>query len=67
MLHANGIVPRSPEPQERNLDTPSTSKTSSGKGNHSKVKKEAEFDSDFDDFDEDSMREKALLVRFYIS
>jgi hypothetical protein len=63
MLRANGIVPRNSKPQEHNLDTPSTSKTSSEKGENSKVKKEAESDSEIDS-DEDGIREKALLVRF---
>ena len=65
MLLANDIVPRNPEflePQERTLDTPPISETPSG---DSKVKREAESDSeDSESDDEESMREKALLVRF---
>lgn len=64
MLVANDIVPRNPEPQEHALDTPSTSEIFSGKGKHSRVKKETESGPGTDDSDEDSMREKALLVRF---
>ena len=67
MLVANDIVPRNPEPlgpQEHALDTPSTSEIFSGKGKHSRVKKETGSGSGTDDSDEDSMREKALLVRF---
>ena len=63
MLRANDIVPRNPEPlepQENALDTPPTSETFSGKGEQ--VKEEVESGSESDD--EDSMREKALLVRF---
>ena len=66
MLRANDIVPRNPdllESQEHTLDTPSISETSSGKGEYSeysKLKKEAEPESESDD--EDSMREKVLLV-----
>ena len=71
MLQANDIVPRNPEllePQGHALqvDTPPTNKMSSGRGDHSKVKKEAESGLETDDSDEDSMREKALLVRFWI-
>ena len=65
MLHANDIVRRNPEPlepQEHTLDTLPISKTSSGKGEYFKLKKEAESGSESDD--EVSMREKALLVRF---
>ena len=67
MLLANETVPRDPEPpepQESALDAvaPPTSETSSGKGKHLEVKKEVE--SGFETDDEDSMREKALLVRF---
>ena len=61
MLHANGIVPRNPkllESQEHTLDTT----LSSGKGEYSELKKEAKSASESDD--EDSKREKALLVRF---
>jgi hypothetical protein len=68
MLHANNIVPRNPEllePQEA-LDTPSTYDMSSGRGD-SKVTKEAGSGPETNDSDEDSMREKALLVRFYNS
>lgn len=67
MLQANDIVPRSPEPlepQEHALDTPPASEMSSGKGKHFKVKKEVGSGPETDDSDEDSMREKALLVRF---
>jgi hypothetical protein len=63
MLRANGIVPRNPT-----LDTPPPPETSSGKGEHSKLKEEVE--SEFETDDEDDMREKALLVRtvrFYLS
>ena len=70
MLQAIGIVPRNPEllePQGHThaLDTPATYEISSGSGEHSKVKREAESGPENDDSDEDSiMREKALLVRF---
>ena len=70
LLRANGIVPQNPKPlelQDHNLDTPSTFETSSEKGKHFKVKKEAESGPETEDSDEDSLREKALLVRFYIS
>ena len=60
MLRANGIVPQNPEP----LEYPLTSGTSSGKGEHPKVKKEADSQSGSETDDEDSLREKALLVRF---
>ena len=63
MLHANDIVPRNPEPlaSQEALDTPPISETSSGKGKQRfKVEKEVESGSE----DEDSMKEKALLVRF---
>ena len=60
MLRANGIVPRNPQP----LDIPPTFGTSSQKEEHSKLKKEVNSGSETDDSDEDSMREKALLVRF---
>lgn len=66
MLHANDIVPRNPEPlrpQEHALDTLPTSEMSTGKGENSKVKKEAEVSSDTED-DDSMIREKALLVRF---
>ena len=66
MLHANDIAPRDPEPPEpQALDAvtpPTTSETSSGEAKHLEVKKEVE--SGFETDDEDSMREKALLVRF---
>ena len=62
MLQANEIVPRNPELLEGHaLGTPATYEISSGGGEHSKVKKEAETN----DSDEDSMREKALLVRAF--
>ena len=64
MLQANEIVPRNPEllePQGHALGTPATYEMSSGGGKHFKVKKEAETN----DSDEDSMREKALLVRAF--
>ena len=67
MLRANDIVPRNPEPlepQESVLDasTPHTSETSSRKGERFKVKNDLEFGSETDD--ENSIREKALFVRF---
>ena len=62
MLRANDIAPRNPELLEATLDTPSTSETPSSNVKHFKVKKEAEFESEIDD--DDSIREKALLVRF---
>jgi hypothetical protein len=66
MLRANDIVPRNPEPifepQEYILNTHLTSEVSAGMGESSKVKKEAESGSDTGD--EDSIREKALLVRY---
>jgi hypothetical protein len=37
---------------------------SSGRGEHSKVKKEVESGPEIDESDEDSRREKTLLVRF---
>ena len=69
MLLANDIVPRNPElfePQEHTLhSTPVTSEMSTGKGESSKVKKEAKSRSVTDDDDsDDRIREKALLVRF---
>ena len=73
MLRANGIAPRNPEAQLENHihDTLPTSETSSGKGlgEQSKVKWEAESgpESDELDSDEDSLREKFLLVSFQIS
>ena len=73
MLQANGTVPRNPEllePQGHALDSPPTYEMSSGSGEHSKVKIEAEsgpVTAETDDLDEDSIREKALLVRFWIS
>ena len=65
MLRANDIVPRNPEPLEPQEHTHGTLRTSntSGKGKHSKVKREAD-ESGLETDDEDSMREKALLVRF---
>ena len=63
MLHANDIVARNPEPlaPQDAPDTPSTSEMSSGKGKQCfKVEIEVESGSE----DEDSMKEKALLVRF---
>ena len=68
MLRANDIVPRNPEPlkhQEHTLDTLPISETSSGKGEYSILKREAESGPESDD--EVSMREKALMVRFYNS
>ena len=66
MLHANDIAPRDPEllESQRSLDavTPPTSETSSGKGKHLEVKKEVESGIESDD--EESIREKALLVCF---
>ena len=65
MLRANDIVPRNIEPLEpqvHTLDTLSISKTSSRKGEYSKLKKEAKSGSESDD--KDSMREKNPLVRF---
>ena len=59
MLRANGIAPQNPEPREPKEHAP-TSETSSGKGKHFKVEKEVESGCE----DEDSMREKALLVCF---
>jgi hypothetical protein len=63
MLRANDIVP-----QEKALDASPTPETSSGKGKHSKTKREIESGSEIEDDDEDSesMREKALLVRFQV-
>ena len=69
MLRAIEIAPRMPgpeslEPQDHAPDTVTlpTSETSSGKGEHLKVKKEVQSRLETDD--EDSMREKALLVSF---
>ena len=62
MLRANDIAPRNPELLEAALDTPPTSETSSSNEEHFRVKKEAESGSEIDD--DDSIREKALLVRF---
>ena len=67
MLRANDIVPRNPEllePQKSALDavTPPKSETSSGKGKYFNVKKEVESGLEIDD--KDSIKEKALLVRF---
>ena len=70
MLQAIDIVPRNPEllePQGHARDTPATYEMSSGSGEHFKVKREAESGPETDDSDEDSIREKALLVRFWIS
>ena len=68
MLRANDIVPRNPEPLEPQVhthDIPTTSGTSIGKGETSKVKREAvEEGLGSDTDDENSMREKALLVCF---
>ena len=60
MLLANDIAPRYPELIEHSVAISKTSSLS-GRGEHSKVKKEAESESETDD--EDSIREKALLVR----
>jgi hypothetical protein len=66
MLHANGIVPRNPEPHQ--VDTPpSPAETSSGKRERSELEVKEEVESELEADDEDGMREKALLVRFYIS
>ena len=68
MLHANDIAPRDPASEllesQESLDavTPPTSETSSGKGKHLEVKKEVESGIESDD--EESIREKALLVCF---
>ena len=67
MLRANDIVPRNPEhlePQKSGFDavTPPKSETSSGKGKYFNVKKEVESGLEIDD--KDSIKEKALLVRF---
>ena len=67
MLRANDIVPRNAEPlvpQESALDvaTPPTSETSLGKRKHFKVEKDVESGLESDD--EESIREKALLVCF---
>ena len=68
MLRANDIVPRNPEPLEPQVhthDIPTTSGTPIGKGETSKVKREAvEEGLGSDTDDENSMREKALLVCF---
>ena len=69
MLRANDIAPRNPEPvkhQENTLDTPPPSENSSGKEERSEIKKETESGEEDDDSDDDRIREKALLVRFYI-
>jgi len=58
MLRADGVVPHNPEP----LEYPLTSETSSEKGKHPRVKKEADSQSGSETDDEDSMREKALLA-----
>ena len=67
MLRANDIVPRNAEPlvpQESALDvaTPPTSETSLGKRKHFKVEKDVESGLESDD--EESIRERALLVCF---
>ena len=67
MLLANDIVlrnPEPPEPQEFTLDavTPPTSETSSGKRKHIKAEKDVESGLESDD--EESIRERALLVCF---
>ena len=67
MLLANNIVPRSSEPlepQEFPLDavTPPTSEMSSGKRKHIKAEKDVESELESDD--EESIRERALLVCF---
>ena len=70
MLQANDIVPRNPEllePQGHTLDTPPIYEMSSGSAEHSKVKMKAESRPETDDLDEESIREKALLVRLSIS
>ena len=70
MLRANGIVPRKSEPQDHILDNLPVSETSLGKGLgqqlESKLKGEAESGPKSDDLDsdEDSLREKVLLVSF---
>lgn len=70
MLRANGIVPRKSEPQDHILDNLPVSETSLGKGLgqqlESKLKREAESGPESDDLDsdEDSLREKVLLVSF---
>ena len=67
MLRANDIVPLTRNPEPRALEpqnTPSTSQTPPGKGEHVQVKREIESGSRIDDEDSLSMREKALLVRF---
>lgn len=67
MLRANDIVPRNPkllESQEHSHDIPSISEMSSEKSECSRLKREAESAAESDD--EDSMRERALLVRFRI-
>ena len=63
MLRAIDIVPQNPKP----LESPPIPETSSGKGKLSEVKDEAESGPENDDSDEDSMREKVLLVCFWIS
>lgn len=65
MLQANEIAPRNPEPlkpREHTLDAPPTPETSSGKRKHRKVKEEVGSEGEYED--EESKREKALLVRF---
>ena len=71
MLRANDIIPRNPKLLEflleHALDTPSRSisETSSGNGEHSKVKKETEsgLETDGDESD-DSMKEKVHAFSF---
>jgi hypothetical protein len=62
MLRANDIVPQNPEPLEPQVHTLDTLPTSSGKG-EPRVKKEGESRAGSETDDEDSIREKALLVR----
>ena len=63
MLPANDIVPRNSELP--GLDTPPAREMSSGKGEYSRVKKGVESGQETDsESDENSKREKALLVCF---
>ena len=61
MLHANGIVPRNPEPHqvEPQQHTPPSPETSSGKRGRSKleVKEEVKSELETGDEDSDNMRE----------
>ena len=71
MLLANDITLRNPEPfkpQENTLDTPPSSENSSGKEEHSEIKKETEFGQEADDSDEDRIRERPFwyAFRFYV-